>query len=455
VLPDEGEVERRARLIAGALGRMGLTAFEPGDRDLVLGPALLRRVLADAKVPTVSANLYDQKGARLFDADRLVDAAGVKVGIFGVIGPASADDAALWKTWGLEARDPAAAARAEVASLRARGAQIVVALVHVGLRDVSKKLLDEVPGIDWAVLGHSGLNIETPEPAGGARMLEAMTMGKHVGRLDLHVVDGDARQFVDRGHRAQVATILADHQRQIADFRTRAVEAPQPSMRQYFEGRVAELERAIARETAELRALPAEVKQSWFDNRIIPLDTATADHPAVAMQVAAYNAENARRAAAGKPVGFSGVSAHGTPAPAPGATPPDQIRFAGTVACGSCHQAALKLWQTTRHAHALDSLKKVKRDHDPTCVGCHVTGFLRPGGTTDLAVATGRLRDVGCEACHGPGVDHLTAADKRGSITRQVGESVCRGCHTADQTNGDFSYPAFVKAVLGPGHGGA
>ena len=112
----------------------------------------------------------------------------------------------------------------------------------------------------------------------------------------------------------------------------------------------------------------------------------------------------------------------------------------------------------------------MKRDRDPTCVGCHVTGYLRPGGTGDIRVATARLRDVGCEACHGPGLDHIAEQNvisaraeqnrtdggtkKPTGMQRQVAPSVCLGCHTPDQTGGDFNYPHYLKAILGAGHGG-
>jgi 2',3'-cyclic-nucleotide 2'-phosphodiesterase (5'-nucleotidase family) len=244
--PDPGEVERRGRLLAAAMGRIGVAAFTPGERDLALGLPTLRRLLGGAKIPAVAANLYDRKGRRVFAADRLVEVAGLKVGLFGVIG-AMPEDAEQWKAWCLEARDPVAAARAEVASLRARGAAIVIALLHVGAITETRQLLAAAPGIDWAVLGHTGMNLDEPELAGGARMLEAMTMGKHIGRLDLHIVGGDATGVIDRGRRAQLATILADHQRQLADTRQRAAETPagpgQEALRKYHQGRVAELEK--------------------------------------------------------------------------------------------------------------------------------------------------------------------------------------------------------------------
>jgi len=500
--PDPAEITRRAELILSALARAGLTAFTPGERDLDIGPPLLRRLLAQHKIPALAANLYDERGKLFFDADRVVDVAGVKIGLFGLV-RALPEDADRWKAWHLDARDPAAAARDEVVALHARGARIVIAMVHAGPYEEAKKILQAAPGIDWAVLGHSALNLETPdevtasgeggspaeahrgragEPVAGApsrvtRVVEAMSMGKDFGRLDLHFVgesgDGGATgtaRFVDRGRSAQLLGILRDHEHQIADYRARAGEQP-PIMQAHFAEQIAKLDKAIANDRQQLREHPAEIHGSWFENRVLPLDAAIPDQPGVALLVAAYNRENQRRASAGLPVGVSPhlpTTPHALAAPATegtGAATEENLRYAGTVACGGCHAAALKFWQTTAHARALATLKRVKRDRDPTCIGCHVTGFMRPGGTGDLRVATARLRDVGCESCHGPGLDHANAenaggghadggATTGGELHRQVAESACLGCHTPDQTGGDFNYAHYLKAILGPGHGG-
>ncbi len=483
------------------LARAGLTAFTPGERDLAIGPPLLRRLLAEHKIPALAANLYDDRGRLFFDADRVVEIAGVKIGLFGLV-RALPDDADRWKSWRLDARDPVAAARDEVVALHARGARIVIALVHAGPYEEAKRILQAAPGIDWAVLGHSAMNLETPDeiasgeggsPAAaqrspsfvGARAVEAMSMGKDFGRLDLHIVgetgnagDGGASgavRFVDRGRRAQLLAILVDHQHQIADYRARAGEQP-PIMQAHFAEQIAKLEKAIAHDREQLGEHPAEIHGSWFENRILPLDAAIPDQTGVALLVGAYNRENQRRASAGLPVGVSPhlpTAPHPVAAPATEGTaaPEENLRYAGTVACGGCHAEALKFWQTTAHARALATLKRVKRDRDPTCIGCHVTGYMRPGGTGDLRVATARLRDVGCEACHGPGLDHVTAhtsngdggrapgsagagTQRLGEMRRQVAASVCLGCHTPDQTNGDFDYTHYLKAILGPGHGG-
>jgi len=481
-VPDPGEIERRARLLAGAYGRIGTTALLPGERDLALGLPLLRRLAKKAGIPLLASNLYGRDGKRLFDADKIVDAAGVKIGVFGVTMVPAPDDTAASKTAGIEARDPVAAARDEVTSLRARGARIIVALVHVGDGETNRKLVKAVPGIDWAVLGHSGMTLEPPEKVGGAHMLEATTKGKNVGRLDLHVVD-DKLTFTDRGERGEVETILADHRNQLTEYDKRLGETDPATMRDYYQQRRKDIEAAIARETALLQSIPAVITGSWFENRIIPLDATTPDQPGVAILVDAYNRESEKRAAAGKPAGLGAATPHPPKRDAEAAAPAGG-GYTGTAVCGGCHAPALAFWKTTKHARALSALERVGRDKDPTCVGCHVTGYLQPGGYKIVerrgdaasprrgagargdaeapcsagencgAHGAGRspLENVGCESCHGPGSKHGAAADKRGTQARAVPEATCRGCHTADVTNGEFDYRKFVQAIVGPGH---
>ena len=351
-----------------------------------------------------------------------------------------------------------AAARGEVASLRARGARVVVALVHVGGAPDSKRLLAAVPGIDWAVLGHTGMNLETPElvaaPGGGARMLEAMSLGRDLGRLDLHVVAGDgAGPYVERGARAQLRTILDDHRHQLAEYQRRLpTTASQPTLRDYYAKRLDELDRAIARETRALAVMPARVTGNWFENRVVPLDTLVPDQPGVAALVVAYDAESDRLVAAGQPVGIKPTLA-GTPAPAAPDLPAPAATYVGAGVCVSCHSAEGAFWRATKHARALETLEQAHRGRSAACIGCHVTGYAQPGGTTELAVAATRLRDVGCESCHRAGSAHVAAPRAAGKIARAVPASVCLGCHTPDQTNDAFDYAAFKGAIVGPGHG--
>ena len=132
-------------------------------------------------------------------------------------------------------------------------------------------------------------------------------------------------------------------------------------------------------------------------------------------------------------------------------------------------RARAALLAVDEHAGALAALARVGRARDPACVGCHVTGFLQPGGWTlpkgeSLNPPRPALGDVGCEACHGPGQAHVAAAGNKAhppgtaapvpaTATATVATATCLGCHTPDVTNGDFDERAFRAAIVGPGHG--
>lgn len=482
--PRPGELERRADLILAAYARMGMAAagaLLPAERELALGLPTLKRLLAVHRVPAVASNLSLRgDGTPAFARDRLLTLAGVPIGVFGIVVP-QPEDRAAWLTFPVRVDDPVATARAEIASLRQRGARVVVALIHVGSNEAARQLLAAAPGVDFAIQGHTQMQTETVDTVGATRRVEALALGKLAGRLDVHVVEAapagaaaDALAnpspyfqpgFTDRGDRAQLRTILADHQRQRADLEKRASEDKTNQLEGYYRSRREGLTAAMAREEGLLARLPRTISGSWFENRLIPLDESVPDQVGVGLLVAAYNARSVRRAAAGLPVGVDwrrrdGASPSPLPSPSPNPRPNPSpslaTRYLGSAACASCHPQQMQQYLTTKHARALGALAAIHRDRDPACVGCHVTGYLLPGGPTRLADAIAvPFKDVGCESCHGPGAAHVaaSAADKRGTLPRHVDGLVCRGCHTPDQTNGEFDDAAFRAAILGAGHG--
>ncbi len=271
---DGKESAEQARRLAAAVTAGGLDAFTPGERDLALGLRALRRL------PVLSSNLTDRTGARLFGSERIFRLAGVAVGVFGVTSPPAPADAASWRAAGIEAGPADLAARQAIASLRRQGAEVVVGLFHVGPPAEARRLVAGLAGLDWAVLGHSALNLEIPEKAGGARLLDAFAEGKHLGRLDLHVVGGSLA-FADAGERAELEAILADHRRQLGEY-DRSLGGMDPAaLEDYYRQRRVQLQTAIARETAALNRLPRAVTGSWFENRIIPLDDGIPGEPRV------------------------------------------------------------------------------------------------------------------------------------------------------------------------------
>ncbi len=138
----------------------------------------------------------------------------------------------------------------------------------------------------------------------------------------------------------------------------------------------------------------------------------------------------------------------------------EEFEFEGRKKCGGCHKSEFESWQQTAHAKALKSLaagekaeakKKAGLDpdkeytEDEKCVACHTTGFSHEGGY-DMEDPSEYLVGVGCESCHGPGLDYRLVHRKAGiafenegtTTPRQVlveaGEEFefierCKGCH--------------------------
>ena len=106
---------------------------------------------------------------------------------------------------------------------------------------------------------------------------------------------------------------------------------------------------------------------------------------------------------------------------------PSGRRFAGSEACAECHQHAYDIWKETPHATALTTLEeqKPRRDGDPECLSCHVTGWapqrFEPfeGGFTGMKT-TPQLAHQGCENCHGPAAAHT--AVERGDVRASEAE---------------------------------
>jgi hypothetical protein len=129
----------------------------------------------------------------------------------------------------------------------------------------------------------------------------------------------------------------------------------------------------------------------------------------------------------------------------------EEWQYGTTGLCKGCHSSQFAQWSSTDHAHAFASLTD-GREKEPGCMGCHMTGFLVPGGVQNFESAH-YFVDVGCEDCHGPSTAHVTSADKHRGTSRTVDPVLCFGCHTPDQNRGPFVLAEAMKEMVGPGHG--
>ena len=202
-----------AEFMYRSLVRLGTGAMGVAPRDLRHGVAFLRDLVHRTGAPVTCANLADARTHRpVFPTEVLVDVAGVRVGVFALFGERFDRGPAADS---LEVLDPENEAHAEVAALRARGAQVVILLAQLG-RVGAEDLVSAVPGIDAAILGYDIPVYEAGRRIGGTVASYAGDQGQFLGvttvelGADGHVADATcAVASLDPGVREQPAMLAS------------------------------------------------------------------------------------------------------------------------------------------------------------------------------------------------------------------------------------------------------
>lgn len=178
---------------------LGYDAIVLGNHDFDFGLPQLEKLARSLKMPVLGANVYrEADGSRPgFVKARLIrEVAGVKVGIFGLLTRNMRELAFEEHYAGLTFRREVDEARDQVRSLKAEGAQVIVALTHVGIAEPGmqpfeddKLIAGEVPGIDVIVGGHTHTRLKTGvrEPRNGTLITQTGSYLSQIGRIELEV----------------------------------------------------------------------------------------------------------------------------------------------------------------------------------------------------------------------------------------------------------------------------
>ena len=255
-----------------ALRRAAPDALVPGERDLARGlDVYLKRM---AGLPVVAANLVDTaSGKAPFPGHRLVRAAGIEVGVVGILDPDVF--AGLPR---VEVRPPVEAAQAAVKAAREAGAALVVLLAHMPF-EVAEALLEQVSGVHLALAGHDGRPIARARRPGGAVLLATSDRGRHAGQLDVFLGPPPYR-FVDAGKVSSLEREIAALDKQAERFREGIEEATSKAMRRYYERTLEGLKVTRAERVGELEAARGEpATGTRFRYRLIAMDDAWPDDP--------------------------------------------------------------------------------------------------------------------------------------------------------------------------------
>lgn len=408
------------------VGAVGL-----GPADLAKGPGSVQmaREAVNVKTPGVP-----------IDPPRVIAVGGAKVGVFGVVAVDAVKDLAV--------DDPIVAGKAAVADLKKQGAEVIVGLVQAANKPDAIALVRGIGGIDIAV---AGLGKNAPEPElvesaatkiGDTWMVVPVNRGQILPRFDVTLRGaGPLADAIGAGAaKAKIAMLdarLAGLDADLARF------ASDKNADQGFVAQKQSERAQLAADRAQLVAHPviAPANGSYFTLEQIKIGKTLACSTAVQDAVKAFDH------AAGQ---ANVAAAKNTPVPA---VKPGDASYVGMEQCSDCHADAVAFWKKTVHATAWQTLVDRGQEFDYDCIGCHVTGWDKPGGT-NLAHNDG-LRDVQCETCHGPGSIHVKkGGDERPlAIRRNPPENLCASqCHTKEHSD-TFQYEAYLRDITGPGHG--
>lgn len=423
--------EWRAETLVEAWNQLGLAAVAPGRLDLVQPIEQSAKLLSLSKFPWLVSNLQPaEAGARLslVTEGRLLSARDRKVGVMGLVAP----DASIQSLGGTLDGELAAVAKRAATALRSQGAKLVIALV-TGDRRTARSLAGVV---DVVVMG--GLDLEVPLPPA----VHKETIFVHAGY---------------QGQRVVALDLELDAQGPVRDASVWSLRESQKALRQEaseLRGKIREWEKAknvAAHEIEAQRTRLLELERTaneqaepsydgrWFSAEVTELSPDVMGDKRIAETLNAFDRrvnEHNKTALANR-----------LPLPAKEGAP----HYAGSESCKGCHEDAYAWWRnSTKHGRAYATLENVHKEFNLNCVGCHVTGYNQPGGSTVTHVDN--LKDVGCETCHGPGSQHNAEPNKAGLIARDTPESVCTTCHTHEHSD-RFQYEAFKPMMIVPGHG--
>jgi hypothetical protein len=366
----------------------------------------------------------------------------VRVGVFGVVSPA-----VLKGIDGIG--DPVAAARAAVETLRQQRAHLIVATLGMSRRE-ALALVESVDGIDLGIVG-ADVGEGMPEAQEAVRpgrpsgwIVAPADQGRRVARVDIHVIDGKPEMRLFGGEAARRREL------QRTEARRRQLSLQLEEWRRdptadaaFVKAREEELSSLAAKEEALRREKPVPPSGSYFTYALEPVKRALPRSPSVASALRTLDQR----------IGTENLAeAQKLPPPAPEEGKP---RYVGVAACAKCHMAAVAQWRTTVHARAWSTLVDVNKQYNYDCTGCHVTGFLKPGGSHLASVEAKGLVDVQCETCHGPGSTHVAEAgmEEPSTMVRKPASSLCAdNCHTKDHSD-TFQLEPYLRDILGPGHG--
>lgn len=439
--PEEAQAQdvSRLELIASGLQASKLAVLGIGPRDLSRGLQTYLDFVEQSGAEAVSTNLRSKEESQALPPFVIRTLGEQKIAFLNLVDSTALEESPALDT--LEWMPLHTALHHALSEKPVQKADLRVLFFH-GPRENAYELFQDEHPVDFIIFGTSTNASDEVLHYGSAAALQTWSQGRELGVLRLHSPTAEGRwenaRVLSGDQAKQLKELIDVVEGQIASIKERSGdgEAP-PILARLEERRNNYLEELTSADPSAELTFSDQGRQFAWDT--LALSPSMPEAPAVREQRQAFN----------RALQEINLASASPPVPAPEGHP----SFVGGTTCQSCHSDAHAHWKSSSHASAYATLVERDKQFDLECVGCHVTGYQQPGGST-LGFSKG-LENVQCESCHGPGSLHASAPTNHPpafDIHHGNAEATCIRCHTPEHSP-RFDFDDYYARILGPGHG--
>ena len=190
ISPSVESLTYKGQQMIDAWNAVGLDYAVFGNHEFDFGPDVLRERMKESRFPWLGANVMDKKTGKTFaDTPPYVirEFDGVRVGLIGLVLPETKTTSRPGPD--VEFLEPCAVAKILVPEMRSRGAQVVIGLTHLTMRE--DKELARCADFDLIVGGHEhtlleSLSVRTP-------IFKMTSDGREMSRITLNIYAGSGK----------------------------------------------------------------------------------------------------------------------------------------------------------------------------------------------------------------------------------------------------------------------
>lgn len=193
---------KQGNAIVDMMNAVGYDAMVSGNHDYELGTNHLLSLANHMEFPMLGANVTDLKTQQpIFKDNILIQRNGVTYGIFGLVTTSTMTINKPENVAGIQVLNPVVVAQLQVKMLEAKGADVIIALCHVGIKAQDEvdclDIIRRVKGIDILIDGHSHTELADCIKANKNPNTLYVSTGCHLRAIGVIVIDpdGDKRAY--------------------------------------------------------------------------------------------------------------------------------------------------------------------------------------------------------------------------------------------------------------------